>query len=236
MPITPGWGLPEPEPSAPRWVSFSPRELCLLCVATQSNQTLAPFWSPSTALANTFSHPRLLRGSYSFAPIWLPHNPWKGHPPGSSGGCRGWSRLPWTESECWVGRLSSLLAVRTAPTSRAQMQEVHPRQPLHSCRGQAADPSSVPDPSEARSDGGRRWENAGMPAEPTPGMSTGGICSQDSRSPWAGVARLDWEVLTPSLRIPVQSSLILHLIRFYRVLGCPGATGRFYFICLFPDW
>ncbi|XP_039716914.1 uncharacterized protein LOC120601218 isoform X2 [Pteropus medius] len=35
--------------------------------------------------------------------------------------------------------------------------------------GQAADPSSVPDPSEARSDGGRRWENAGMPAEPTPG-------------------------------------------------------------------
>lgn len=57
---------------------FFPRELCLLHVATQSNQTLAPFWSPFIALANTFSsHPRLLWGSYSFAPIWLPHNPWK---------------------------------------------------------------------------------------------------------------------------------------------------------------
>lgn len=212
MPITPGWGLPKPEPSAPRWVSFSPRELCLLRVATESNQTLAPFWCPSTALANTFSsHPRLLWGSYSFASLWLPHNLWKGQPPGPSGVCRGWSRLPWTESECWVGRLGSLLAVGSALPSRAQMQEVHLRQPLHSCRGQASDPSSAPDPNEARSDRDPRWENAGMPAEPTPGMLTGGICSQDSRSPWAGVARLDWEEAgSPHFKSQDSRSVLTH--------------------------
>ncbi|XP_039716915.1 glutenin, high molecular weight subunit DX5-like isoform X3 [Pteropus medius] len=65
--------------------------------------------------------------------------------------------------------LTVLLEMERSRRAQEQMQEVHPRQPLHSCRGQAADPSSVPDPSEARSDGGRRWENAGMPAEPTPG-------------------------------------------------------------------
>lgn len=112
------------------------------------------------------------------------------------------------------------------PHSRVQMQEVHPRQPLHSCRSQAADPSSAPDPSEARRDRDPRWENAGMPAEPTPGMLTGGICSQDSRSPWAWVARLDWEETgSPHPESQDSSSVLTHSWSHTFLLGAGVPRG-----------
>ncbi|XP_011943398.1 PREDICTED: uncharacterized protein LOC105598556 isoform X1 [Cercocebus atys] len=46
-------------------------------------------------------------------------------------------------------------------------REVHQRQPLNSCRGQAGDPSSAPDLGEAGSGAGQGWESPGGLAEPT---------------------------------------------------------------------
>ncbi|XP_072865430.1 uncharacterized protein [Chlorocebus sabaeus] len=48
-------------------------------------------------------------------------------------------------------------------------REVHQRQPLNSCRGQAGDPSSAPDLGEAGSGAGQGWESPGGHAEPTRG-------------------------------------------------------------------
>ncbi|XP_023495418.2 uncharacterized protein [Equus przewalskii] len=88
--------------------------------------------------------------------------------------CKSWGRLPWTDFGCWGGKAQQPVGGgetgrQTAPTFRAQTQEVHLRQPLHSCRGQAVDPSSALDLGEAGSDRDPGWESPGMPADPTPG-------------------------------------------------------------------
>nr|XP_028702108.1 G protein-regulated inducer of neurite outgrowth 1-like isoform X4 [Macaca mulatta] len=60
--------------------------------------------------------------------------------------------------------------VAPRPLERAHgPREVHQRQPLNSCRGQAGDPSSAPDLGEAGSGAGQGWESPGGPAEPTRG-------------------------------------------------------------------
>ena len=104
------------------------------------------------------------------------------------------------------------------------MQEVHLRQPLHSCRGLAKDPSSALDLSEARFDAHPRWESPGIPAEgPTSGTLTAGLCSQENRSPWAGAASLGWEERGsphPKSQDSSPSSPVLCLIPF---CGLPGA-------------
>ncbi|XP_070950227.1 uncharacterized protein [Macaca nemestrina] len=60
--------------------------------------------------------------------------------------------------------------VAPRPLERAHgPREVHQRQPLNSCRGQAGDPSLAPDLGEAGSGAGQGWESPGGPAEPTRG-------------------------------------------------------------------
>ncbi|XP_072620200.1 uncharacterized protein [Vulpes vulpes] len=86
---------------------------------------------------------------------------------GSSGGCRGGERRPWTGFRHWGQETGRHAA---SPPSRAHgLQKVILRQALHSCRGQVVDPSSALDLGEARSDRDPRWESPAMPAEPTPG-------------------------------------------------------------------
>ncbi|XP_054938332.1 uncharacterized protein [Physeter macrocephalus] len=103
--------------------------------------------------------------------------------------------------------------------------------------GLAKDPSSALDLSEARFDADPRWESPGMPAEgPTSGMLTAGICSQENRSPWAGVASLGWEE-QGSPHPKSQDSSPSHLFfASYLYVGCqghPGTASRFSFICQF---
>lgn len=159
--------------------------------------TLFPVSFPSPAQCPLFvpqAPPGVLTLLHSHG---CPTAPGKGNPrvpvPGMQW-CKSWGRLPWTDFGCWGGKAQQPVGGgetgrQTAPTFRAQTQEVHLRQPLHSCRGQAVDPSSALDLGEAGSDRDPGWESPGMPADPTPGMLTGGVSSQESRSPWAGVAR-----------------------------------------------
>ncbi|XP_035866778.1 retinitis pigmentosa 1-like 1 protein [Phyllostomus discolor] len=162
--ITPGWGHPEPAPSLPGGVSVSPGEPVRSMLPHEVTKDRPLSWSPSPAQAPPGALPQL-------HPYGCPTDP--GPAPRVRGGCRRRGRLPWVESGCWVGRLSGLLGwgdrQAGVPPPRAQRQEVHLRQPLHSIRGQAAGGPSAPEPGEARSDTAPRWESPGVPAEPTPG-------------------------------------------------------------------
>ena len=69
------------------------------------------------------------------------------------------------------------------------------RQSLHSCRGRAADPPSAADLREASLDADPRQESPGLPEEgPTSGTLTGGVGSQENRSPWVKFSDVDAEL------------------------------------------
>ena len=116
------------------------------------------------------------------------------------------------------------------PSQQNQKQEVCLRQSLHSCRGRAADLPSALDLREASLDADPRQESPGLPAEgPTSGTLTGGVGSQENRSPWVEFSEIDavslgWDKLGshhPKSRDSGSSSPILPLIPF-----CGGARGN----------
>lgn len=231
MLIAPGWGLSEPEPSDSRGVSLSPRKFCPLHMATKG-QALDPFFlSPSTALPSTSSlHPRLLFGlslscAHMIAPQPLERVTPKFQLLGSSGGCRGWERRPWTGFRHWGQETGRQAA---SPPSRAhELQKVILRQALHSCRGQVVDPSSALDLGEARSDRDPRWESPAMPAEPTPGMPTPWL---GGWTRWGGGGKSSSQV--PGFQSPSHSFFILHCF-FGGAKEHPGTTSRSYFMSRF---
>lgn len=189
MPVAPGWGPSEPEPC--REVSLSPREFCSLHVATQTGSF--PGLLPQPCPVPPPHAPGSFWGSHSVVLIGLLQAPGKGNPSSSSqdpmAGTRAGADRPGLRLGVGMRRLTSLLVVGrlAGPHRRAQMQEVHLRQPLCSCRRQEADPSSAPDLDKARSETDPRWESPGMSAEPLPGRLTVGSVART-----AGVPGLGW--------------------------------------------
>lgn len=159
-------------------------------------------WSPSTALPSAPSScPRHLLGLSQSRTHMVTPQPLKKVTPSSSSqdpvaGAGAGASHPEMSLGIGVRRFSSLLVAGAgagywqtkSPDVRGASEAA-----LYSCREQTADPAPALDPDEAGGETDPRWESPGLPAEPTPGMLTGGVSGQDSRSPWTGAARLDWK-------------------------------------------